>query len=433
MLHQRTCLPVLLCAALLANACTEAKLEANSGSTVETDSAGVKIITSEAPAWNETTRWRIDSVPLTVIGANESDTAQQFRFVTSAHRLPNGNVMVGVRSELRLFDSTGAFVRTAARKGNGPGEFQSITSVHRLTGDSILASQHIAEGGMKDVVFAPDGSFASEHFPDMQKFRQLGRWGECHAIILPDRSRTGCQHDPSIPETATNRPSKVIKPGWTSPGPGHLRQLKRQYVISPSFDSAHQINVVAGIEQMGVEYAPGKTAFLGHPLYSHSLTESGGSPLRVFTMLNPHYEIEVWTPQGKLERVIRRTNARRAPTDADLKFAEAELKEHAQMYQQDAVTTAKILAGVTAPDSLPAGFRLIAAPTGELLVMRDGIFPSSTRTLYDVFDRDGKFLGDFGLPTRSFISDIGSNFIVFVHYDENDSPRVEVRRLHRGN
>ncbi len=69
--------------------------------------------------------------------------------------MPNGNVVIAADNELRLFAPDGTYLRTLAGKGDGPGEFRTIQDVWRLDGDSILATQGLAGGGMKNVLIRP--------------------------------------------------------------------------------------------------------------------------------------------------------------------------------------------------------------------------------------------------------------------------------------
>jgi len=397
---------LVLCFALLS--CKAAPPPADA-TPVAGDSAGIAIVNNRAPVWTDATRWKLDAVPLTSIGGDENDVQQQFRFIRAARRLSNGNVVIGVDNELRLFGPDGKFLRTIAGKGNGPGEFQSIGDVWRLNGDTILASQAIAEGGMKNVLINPDGSYAREERPDGEKYRALGRWGECARMVLPDRSRISCQNDSSIPLSATNRVSKIDERGMSSPGPGLLRQLKRLYLVPPSLDTAYPIGITAGIEQFGVTINGKSHGFVIHPFYSRSIIAAGGSPLRIVTLQNPEYELLVWTPTGQLERVIRRAGGRRAPNPQELSDAADALRKSQQrdQHQQDPVIAAQIVAAVPTPDSLPAALAVVVSSAGEILVAREGNLPSHASSLYDVFDAKGQYLGELRLPRRSGIREVG--------------------------
>ncbi len=104
------------------------------------DSAGVRIAVSTAPAWTDATRWRVDSVPLVDVGADENDSTLQFSSIAGARLLPDSTFVVGEASDrtIRRYDLRGALRATAGRKGGGPGEYESLSRL-RPAGDSLLA------------------------------------------------------------------------------------------------------------------------------------------------------------------------------------------------------------------------------------------------------------------------------------------------------
>ena len=121
-------------AALLA-ACTGSSRPVTS---TTTDSAGVRITTSSAPAFIDATRWTVDTIPLVDIGGSETDTTAQFDDVPGA-LLMGDTIVVADGSDLvlRYYDLRGTPLKTVGRKGAGPGEYQNIRSLRRV-GDSLL-------------------------------------------------------------------------------------------------------------------------------------------------------------------------------------------------------------------------------------------------------------------------------------------------------
>ncbi len=394
------------------------------------DSAGVHIVENRTPVWTDATRWTFDSLPLTSVGGDETDVQQQFRSISTARRMSNGTVVVAADNELRLYAPDGKYLRSLAGKGDGPGEFRSLQDVWRLEGDSILATQALAGGGMKNVLLGPDGALVREERPDVDRYRALGPWAECMSLVLPDRSRVTCQDDPSIPLSATNRANTADARGYASPGPGMLRRLKRQHVLSPALDTSYRLGIIAEPEQFGVMLNGQYLGFSMHPLYSRSLTAAGGSPIRIVTFMNPGYELQVWTPTGRLETIVRRVGARRATSEQERKDALDEVLAMTRAESQDPALLAQ-MAAIPMPDSLPAAVSLTVAATGEMLVLREGLLPSQRQSLYDVFDRAGVWLGELRFPRHTRITDVGKDYLVVIRTDVNDVARAEVLRLHR--
>ena len=388
------------------------------------DSAGVVMVTNYRARWPDGGGWQVDSTPSTSLGGVEADSNQHWRYVEAAAQLSDGRVVIAVDGQLRWFAADGShFLTTLA--GDGPGEFRHIAALYASAGDSLRVYD---SRGLKYAVFAPDGSLAYEHRTDTDKLRSLGRWTECANMYLADGARLMCQSDASIAVTASNRPNRSIAGGSSSPGPGHLRRLHRVWLVTASLDSAFPLAVGAGIEQFGVTTGD-RTSFVLHPFYSRSITAAGGEPFRIATALNPEYRIELWTPSGALERVIVREDARRAPNRDERTDAAAELRRDATF--MNASETDRIIGEVPTPDSLPAMSGITITPRGELLVMREGQLPSHTHSLYDVFDREGVWLGTIRVQGRRFIVSVANDTMLMYRISDDGVVLVEVYRYRR--
>jgi hypothetical protein len=389
------------------------------------DPEGVPVVTSDTPLWPAGGGWQVDSVPITIIGADESDPQQQWVWVEAAARLPNGNVVIGTMGELRLFGADGKFIKVISRSGDGPGELRQVGALFVLPADSLRASDYM---GARVATYAPDVTLVRNERLDMQKFQALGRWTECESGLLPDGSRYGCQPDSTIARSATNRPSVVNDNGMSSPGPGLLRQLRRVVVASPDLSKAFPLGLTGGAEQYGVSLDGGE-AFVVHPFHSRVSIAAGGTPMRIAIALNPEYRIEMWTPTGLLERIIRREGARRAPTTAETAAARDGMLPY--LPGMDSALQQKIIAEVPIPDSLPAVAGMAMTPAGELLVQREGNLRSHLMSVWDVFDVEGRWLGEISLPGTARILAAGTDFLLVRRFIETDQTQVEVYRVHR--
>lgn len=72
---------------------------------------------------------------------------------------PDGSVFVADRSNLRHFDANGTYVRTIARRGQGPGEVRSVIGMD-LSADGLLAVLDL--GNRRVNAFSPDGTLVRE-------------------------------------------------------------------------------------------------------------------------------------------------------------------------------------------------------------------------------------------------------------------------------
>jgi hypothetical protein len=89
------------------------------GGTTFTDSAGVALATSEAPAWGDGEGWRVSEEPILEIGVRDGPSDFIFSDVVGTVRLNNGRIVVADRdfANLRFYDATGEF--RGGRRGAG--------------------------------------------------------------------------------------------------------------------------------------------------------------------------------------------------------------------------------------------------------------------------------------------------------------------------
>ncbi|HEX5829740.1 MAG TPA: 6-bladed beta-propeller [Gemmatimonadaceae bacterium] len=130
------CLPLLVCLAACARGDT-ATTAAWRG-TVDTLPGGAVLVRNPAQGvWDSASAWRI--VEELRIGSEDAEGPEMFGSIADLDVDTLGRVYVleGQTQELRVFDSTGAHVRTIGRKGAGPGEFRNATAV-RLRGDGTF-------------------------------------------------------------------------------------------------------------------------------------------------------------------------------------------------------------------------------------------------------------------------------------------------------
>ncbi|MGH7582572.1 MAG: hypothetical protein ACREL5_05050 [Gemmatimonadales bacterium] len=336
-------------------------------------------------------------------------------------RLDDGRIIVVADDEVRWFGPGGTYLQTLPARGEGPGEFRYISQVSH-------AGQNILIFGdpeyRKTATFSPGGKLLHSELLDFDKYRKLGRWMECQTAALPDGSRIDCLDDGSIPVTQLNR-----QPANGDPGPGLLWQRYRFYVAPAALDTKYALGVASEIEQFGYP-SPRGTRFVIHPFYSKGKLAFGGDSLRIAIAENPAYDIQIWTPDGKLERIIRRERGRRSATEAERKDAIAAMGNWMRQ-MGDSSDPAALVAKMPVPDSLPAVEGLSFDPDGDLYVRRDYGLPSQTTTHFDVFAPTGVWLGTLTLPARTRILDAGNDALLVVHLDNDDVQHVEAYRVHK--
>jgi hypothetical protein len=104
------------------------------------DSAGVRIIENSARK-DAPVRFRLGDKPLFEVGGIESNPDEEFdhrQGYLRGVRLSNGGLAVIDVSRVHYFDASGKRVRIVGRKGQGPEEFQYLTSICRTRGDTLI-------------------------------------------------------------------------------------------------------------------------------------------------------------------------------------------------------------------------------------------------------------------------------------------------------
>lgn len=103
--------------------------------TIETDSADVRIVTSDRPL----EEWALHGDAELDLGTVDSVGPTQFFRVEAVEFVPEGRFVVANRGteELRFFTTDGVFLGAVGREGHGPEEFRGLSWLAKL-GDSLL-------------------------------------------------------------------------------------------------------------------------------------------------------------------------------------------------------------------------------------------------------------------------------------------------------
>ncbi len=121
--------------------CDDPPVESGAHELAVTDSAGVRIVENPAEALDRPLPWQVADDPHLVLGSVDGEGPTNFTHLMGAFRLSDGRLVVlgGGDPVLALFDADGDFLRGMGGAGDGPGEWNSIGSIHREAGDTIVA------------------------------------------------------------------------------------------------------------------------------------------------------------------------------------------------------------------------------------------------------------------------------------------------------
>ena len=102
------------------------------------DSAGVRIVENLPRSVEAAQTWAVSEDPAVAIGGGVNPAASLYH-ITDVAPLGRGRVAVGMNTppQVLVFDEHGTLTATLGRRGEGPGEFTSVSSVVPLPGDSV--------------------------------------------------------------------------------------------------------------------------------------------------------------------------------------------------------------------------------------------------------------------------------------------------------
>ena len=375
------------------------------------DSAEIRVVESRYPAWGDSSHWRISEKPSLEIGRESGDVNYEFAGIAGVVRFSDGSIVAADRGsrELRFFDSTGKFLRRAGKPGTGPGEFQQIFGLYRVSGDTI------AVDNMRNSqeVFASDGrylrTFRIEKPAQLAFVAFIGYFGD-GSFLARDYPQ------PSGPAVETDSTTLVH---FNSDGRTSRTVARVPYVVQ----GATSQNAIA--PQI---FAPSAT-----------IVARGDRFYRAFSN---KYEIAVHRRDGVIEKLIRQTAAGvGAPVTSEDMQAYIDAMRGARKNpdgsditeQQRAAMEAQ-LQNVTFARNYPLFGRFHVDVDHNVWVLHYNQRPENLRLpfalrpgpRYSVFDSTGKWLGEVDGPPALLVHEIGRNHIIGVSYDTLGVERIRV-------
>jgi hypothetical protein len=391
--------PVLLSGVAVCVAC------GGNGSTPETsvvrDSAGITIVENQAAAWVPGEEWRLSVEPTVVIGVADGPEEYQLFQANQALRLATGEILVvnGGTSQLRFYDSAGVFLRSVGREGEGPGEYAMIGGVARSGEDSLIVSDF---GNDRLAMLDVRGQFG-------RTFKMQPAPGAGHGFLVgpfDDRSLLAQAN----PVTAYDPPQ------------GGSRGSVVYSRYDPAGEVVDTLRTRPGSEMYGGEL-DGRPMVSGMPFGRRGIVAVGGD--RWIYGSSDAWEIEVYSMQGDLLRLIRLATPNRAITDEIAEAYRTRLLEGSSRIPE---SLRRWRANMPLPETMPAYMSFLVDDLGNLWVRE---YTQSTEPQsWVVFDTVGRFLGHVDLPTESgWPTHIGADFVLGTWNDEMDVEHVKLYEL----
>ena len=400
----------ILLVALGASACADATRSGDSSTA--RDSAGVEIIESRAPRWIGD-GWQVAAEPLVTIGLVEGDAAYLFSNIEGAVFLTDGRIAVADRgsSQLRFYNSSGAYEGFAGGPGEGPGELGYIRGLERCGGDSL----YVFEIDYRNVVFGSDGRYLRQARP--------------YDLNSTDRR-------PYLLRCATNGYYAAV--GWEDrtapPTIGFYRAEARAWILAPSHTQPSEQIVSIDDADLAI------IADLGSVLSSERVGTERGSrphpfgratqiaitPTALYMGTGETHEVKRFSLSGRLERIVRWSGEELEITDADLEaYREATL---ANVSAADRPAVERGLRELPMSPALPAFQGIEVDSEGNLWVQRFRR-PGDDSMQWLIFDPAGVWLGSIHVPARFEITEIVENRLLGIERDDLGVERVLVYEI----
>lgn len=403
--------------AVLATGCTE-PADHTEHAALMRDSMGVRIVESWDGVWQPGQGFRLNPEPTLSIGAGSEDIRYLFESVVGAILLPGGRIAVADRGahEVRLYDSSGTFLRALGRNGEGPGEFRDVDLLARYRGDSLLAH----DSRLRRISIISGELIFGRSFRLPLAEEQIA-WPVC---ALGDGS--------------------ILL--WTfAPGAYRFDAPTGQYRVEEllfHYDEEEgdplKVATLPGTEIFGYRQLDRQISnTMGLP-YGRTST-AGRSGDGYYTATGDGYEVRLFDRGHALIRVIRRHGAQREVT-ADQKAAVIErLERRSDDFEISSHKAAlrRALPELSVPDTVPPFGRpnnvwhwplIMFDDAGRMWVPRYR-WTAEEEQVWDVFDSTGVFLGPVDFPKRFAPHDIWSDRVIGVWRDSDDVQHVQVYAL----
>jgi hypothetical protein len=373
------------------------------------DSAGITIVDNHAPP----AHWTLSSSPITKVGTVGNDSTQVLWGVVDAVLLQDRTLVVanGGTQQLRFYTEAGDHLRDAGRRGNGPGEFQSLARLWRLSGDTIAVFDRVQR---RVTWFGPDAAYGGEVTLALPSpYRRL-------RVLWPSRrrgflARAEVREPPVPPGADIQFRDSVAILAFDSAG-GFLREVLR-----------HPDELLdVGLRDVGAGHVrvPFPVHFSPQAL---ATADSNGIWISDAT----RYEIAQYNLNGRLSLLMRRALEPVAVRPEDV----VELLQHARRRLEGRAPAEirremGLLEGSPAASAFPV-FDRVHLDAHENLWVGPVRGAAHFGNRWDVFDTTGRLIADVVLPVALTPTDMGVDYVVGYWKDMLDVEYVSVYGLRK--
>lgn len=369
------------------------------------DSTGVRIVESHHPGWDADGGWAVSTEPVLHIGESDGEETLQFFNVTGGLRFSDGRIAIlnSGSKTVRIIGADGRLIAEFGGSGDGPGEFRSLGSIHRLPGDTLL----IWDGGR----------------PGFSLFTSSGEFVRSQRLTPPGAERLrGVEPLPDGRLVVKTYASPLTQRG--DRGVGIHRDSAPLFLFSRSGELLGTIGIFPSTETAIME-VDGHTLLGPAPFPKSTLIDVKGDSIYVGTANT--MEVAIFRPEGMVEAVFRYSGVDLDVSQGDRDWWAARITEMAST-PQDEQMLGPVLGALVFPETRAAFSDLMVDPSGLVWLRTGRHFPPlAPSTEWTGFSREGMLLGTLSLPERFEVLEFGEDYVLGVWKDEMD---VEFVRLY---
>ncbi len=371
------------------------------------------VIDNPRPIWAPEQSLRLGETPALVIGTQPGEMYEFYRVAGTA-RLSDGRIVVadGGSRSLRFFDQAGTFLNSVGGQGGGPGEFQNLLSFSVMPGDTLVA------GDMRTLsYFTGSGQYLDRH----GSLNGEMRTATVMRIVLVSLDGSGTRVVAAMPL----RPQPGSDAIWVDSVPVSIVDGRNEEIRALGNLPSKELTLA------GSQPRP--------PWFGATMTYASDGDL-FYVGIGTDYAIRVYTVEGHLKQIIRRAWTPVRVTNADIdEYVREWGKRWIRSTGQEAEAERRSLRGDPYAETVPAFSQFIVDQVGRLWVREANLADAPgagqlnttplVPSVWSVFDREGRWLGDVTMPARFQPRDIGGDYVLGTAMDEDDVQTIAVYEL----
>ena len=366
---------------------------------IKRDSAGVTIVESEASG-PHSMPWSLDPVPELSIGMIAGAPAYLLSGVVGGLRLQDGRIVIANgNNEVRFFDQEGRFLKThGADLTNRLGNYSFLRGLARC-GRSGIAG---IDRDWQIHLYREDGSFLERLEP-----------------LTPDGRapfELSCDEHPHVVALGVEGSPENTSPGELRQSHSHLWLMNLDGSVQTDFGEW------LSSERVGTPMGPQPHPFGRGTVFS--LHDD-----RLYVGSSERFEIEVRSLDGTLLRILRGPELDLTITDEVRREYEDVILE--QTLPQFRSAAREGLAGLPWPDKGPA-YTALRIDSSGLIWLQQRTPPGDAPETWSIMDPAEGYLGEFTLPNRARLLDLGADYLLVLFPSEFDVERVVLLSFDRG-